>query len=292
MGRQLCQERPPALFTRRQWNPDRGQFCWIKHWDQAPQGTFALEAEGLASLAATETIRTPKVLGQGLEFPWLVLEDMRTDPGPRISTSPQWLELRGPRGLGRGLARLHRAHGPGPFGWPVDNWLGRSFQNNAQQESWTIFFLQHRLGSVIERTRRDRADLPRHLIQRIPDFMKAAESILLSIPFTVTRSIVHGDLWSGNVVISAGGCPALIDPAVHWAHREVDLAMLCLFGQPSGEFWSGYDEEYPRDQGWKDRVPLYNSYHAWNHVLLFGKAYLPMLEDHVGQVIRLACRGG
>jgi fructosamine-3-kinase len=110
--------------------------------------------------------------------------------------------------------------------------------------------------------------------------------LLEGIPAEEGPSLVHGDLWTGNVVYDVEQRPSLIDPGAYWGHREVDLAMLGLFGNPGPGFQEGYDTVFPRVAGWQERVPVYNSYHAWNHGLLFGQGYAPMIEAHARAVIK------
>ena len=93
------------------------------------------------------------------------------------------------------------------------------------------------------------------------------------IPNSPPVSLVHGDLWGGNAMATTAG-PAVIDPAVYYGHREVDLAMSELFGGFSSRFYSAYREANPLDGGYEERRDLYNLYHLLNHFNLFGEGYL------------------
>jgi fructosamine-3-kinase len=86
-------------------------------------------------------------------------------------------------------------------------------------------------------------------------------------------SLLHGDLWGGNLLCLGGTVPALIDPAVYFGHREADIAMTLLFGGFDDAFYSAYNEEYPLGSGWKERLPVYSLYHLFNHLNLFGAGY-------------------
>lgn len=86
-------------------------------------------------------------------------------------------------------------------------------------------------------------------------------------------SMLHGDLWSGNMITDRDGNPAVIDPAVYFGWGEADLAMTALFGTPPAEFYNAYAEVRPLDQGFKERFPIYNLYHLLNHLNLFGRGY-------------------
>jgi fructosamine-3-kinase len=89
---------------------------------------------------------------------------------------------------------------------------------------------------------------------------------------------VHGDLWSGNVLAGADGAPWLIDPAAHGGHREVDLAMLSLFGSPSPRTLAAYDEVWPRAPGHEERVGLWQLFPLLVHAVLFGGWYASAVE--------------
>ncbi len=97
---------------------------------------------------------------------------------------------------------------------------------------------------------------------------------------------LHGDLWAGNVMADREGRPWLIDPAAYGGHREIDLAMLRLFGVPGGErMLDAYAEHSPLADGWQERVELYQLAPLLVHALLFGGSY-------VGSVERIAKRFG
>ena len=90
----------------------------------------------------------------------------------------------------------------------------------------------------------------------------------------VVPSLVHGDLWSGNYMIGPDGEPVLIDPAVYYGDREVDLAMTELFGRLDQSFYDAYNEAWPLNEGYEIRREIYNLYHLMNHMNLFGLSYM------------------
>jgi fructosamine-3-kinase len=98
-------------------------------------------------------------------------------------------------------------------------------------------------------------------------------------------ALIHGDLWSGNIMSSAQGNPVILDPAVYYGHREVDLAFSRLFGGFEHSFYQAYEAVFPLEPGFLDRVPVYNLYPLLVHLLLFGKGYLPGIERAVDQLI-------
>ena len=172
--------------------------------------------------------------------------------------------------LGRSLASLHRTVGPS-FGWRHDNVIGPLPQSNTWTEDWPGFYIEHRLRPWMDAVSgglRDRLDrvcdtvLPR-LLDHHP------------VP-----SLVHGDLWSGNVVDGSW----LIDPAVSYSDREVDLAFATLFGGIQVPFFDAYHDTWPLDPGWKERRPALQLYHLLVHIELFGSTYVPLLEDRLAAV--------
>jgi len=230
---------------------DQGR-VFLKFHRAAPAGMFVAEAEGLVALAAAGGPRVPEVLGVGEDF--LALE---------------WLEpARGQgRDLGLALARLHRA-GPGPHGFAGDNWVGTLEQHNSPRESWVDFWREARLGAQRDLAARSGAlrggSLRRldHLLERLDRWLPAEPPLAL----------LHGDLWGGNWMPTTGG-PAIYDPAAYRGDREVDLAMMALFGGFPRETWASYQEALPLEDGATERRGLYQLYPLLVHVNLFGGGY-------------------
>ncbi len=204
-----------------------------------------LEAEGLAALAAAGA-PVPAVLGH--EGSVLVLEYLSGHRGDR-------------RVLGRQLATVHRHLGE-RYGWHRDNVIGPLHQANPPTEDWPTFLSQARLAPYL-------GDLPMELARRL-DRAIASVAVAEVADHDVVPSLVHGDLWSGNVLADRW----LLDPAVHHADREIDLAMLDLFGTVGPELRAGYDEVWPLDPGADRRRPLLQLPPLLVHVRLFGAGYL------------------
>jgi fructosamine-3-kinase len=237
-----------------------GRELFVKHRQGAPAGMYAAEAAGLAWLAEPAAVRTPAVVAVGDERPprFLALEWI-----PRGRPAPGHDEA-----LGRGLAVLHRA-GPEAFGLADDNFIGSLRQRNGLVESWPELYGERRLGPVA-RAAVDAGALPaafldglERLRPRLPDLSGPPES----------PARLHGDLWGGNAMTDAGGAPVLIDPAVYGGHREVDLAMMRLFGGFGPDVFAAYAEAHPLASGHEDRVELYQLYPVLVHVVLFGGGY-------------------
>ena len=244
---------------------------FVKSNPRAPAGMFAAEAHGLAWLAEAGALRLPRVLAVGDDPAFLALEMLR--PGRRVAD----FDAR----LGRGLAVLHRAGAPG-FGLDRDNFIATLPQRNrGVATSWASFYAAERLVPQV-RLAIDRGRGPagwgaafEALHARLPALAGEAEP----------PARLHGDLWWGNLCVDEAGLPALIDPAVYGGHREVDLAMLALFGPVSDALLGGYGEIYPLAAGWRERVALWQLYPLLVHVNLFGGSYVEavtaILRRHV-----------
>jgi len=246
--------------------PTGSIFC---KWNVGAAGMgFGSEARGLDALraaAGSEGLVIPEVLGwrnAGVDEPgWLALAYLPASrPGPEYDEQ-----------LGRGLAALHESVDE-EWGWSEDNLIGALPQANPATERWDEFWTDARLGPQIERAvetgRIDAAD--RRLLERTA----AGTSRLLAAVEEDGPSILHGDLWAGNVHAGPDGRPVLIDPAVYRGHREVDLAMADLFGGLSGRAVAAYREAAPLIEGHVGRRPLYQLYYLLVHLNLFGPSYL------------------
>jgi fructosamine-3-kinase len=226
---------------------------FVKTHADPPAGMFAAEAAGLDWLRVGP-LRIPRVLAAGAS--WLALE---------------WLELAGPLSarslatLGRGLAMLHQLGAPA-FGFPTDNFLATLPQRNAAAPTWPAFYVERRLRPLAELG---------VLRGRMPDIRDALDALAakpdrFGPPEMPAR--LHGDLWWGNVS-ACGGEPVLIDPAVYGGHREIDLAMLALFGDLPDALLAAYCEVWPLAEGWRERLPLHQLYPLTAHAVLFGGGY-------------------
>jgi len=176
--------------------------------------------------------------------------------------------------LGRGLAALHRFGAPG-FGLDHDNFVGRLPQSNAAAPTWPAFYRERRLEAQLRRA----ADggLASDRMRRGFDRLFAALEDLVGPAEPPAR--LHGDLWGGNVMADAQGRAWLIDPSAYGGHREIDLAMLRLFGAPSGRIFSAYEEAAPLAEGHADRVGLYQLLPLLVHAVLFGGSYIAAAES-------------
>lgn len=253
---------------------DDGRTVFVKSNPAAPPGLFRAEADGLAWLGETGTVRVPRVLARRdepeLAHRFLVLEWI--EPGAAAADHDEV--------LGRSLAALHAFACP-RFGWahddgtPRDNWIGPLPQPNAPCATWAELYGERRLAPLV-REGVDRglfpasagADLDR-LLARLDERCGPPEP----------PSRLHGDLWGGNAITDAAGRPVLVDPAVYGGHREVDLAMMRLFGGFGPRVFAAYHEASPLAEGHEERVGLYQLYPLLVHAHLFGGGYVTRALD-------------
>jgi fructosamine-3-kinase len=241
-----------------------GSEAFVKTRANASPGEYAAEAAGLDWLAEPGALRTPRVLDVAdghLALQWI-------EPGR--------LDGDGEEQLGRGLARTHQAHAPrfGHFGAADVGWLGPLALSNEPATSWAEFYAERRLRPLARLARERRA--------LGADGVAAVEAVCVRMAQLVgppeAPARLHGDLWRGNVLADVDGRPWLIDPSAYGGHREVDLAMLALFGSPSRRFFDAYEDVAPLADGWQERVGLYQLLPLVVHALLFGGAYRTSAE--------------
>jgi fructosamine-3-kinase len=251
-----------------------GREAFVKTRADAAPGEYAAEAEGLKWLAEPGALRTPDVLD--VDEHYLALEWI--EPGRSGG-----LDAAGAEELGRGLAATHVA-GAQCFGWDAgeggtaeltpSSGFGSLRLSNEQSEDWPSFYAERRLRPLARLARERDAlsaagsDAVERVCERLQELCGPAEP----------PSRLHGDLWSGNVMADDEGRPWLIDPAAYGGHREVDLAMLRLFGAPSECVFAAYEEVAPLAVGWRDRVELYQLLPLLVHTLLFGGSYAAAAE--------------
>lgn len=231
---------------------------------------FEAEADGLAWLAEANAVRIPRVLAVGSEdVPFLALELVRSAPHARDHDER----------LGQGLAALHRFGAPS-FGYARDNFIGSLPQRGDPCDDWPEFYRTRRLDPLVRAAHRE-GDLPASTLARF-DRLYRVLADRTGPPEPPAR--LHGDLWAGNRLCDEHGHPVLIDPAVYGGHREIDLAMMRLFGGFSARCFAAYAEAYPLAPGHEDRIPLYQLYPLLVHLNLFGRAYLGQIERALDQV--------
>ena len=252
-----------------------GNHVFMKANSKANADFFTAESAGLSAIAATNTIKTPDILctgtddGEDVGYSFLLLKYIKSGK-PR---SDYW------ETFARELAALHKAdtkmfmEDKGRFGFFQNNFIGARAQNNNKSDSWISFFRDNRLAPQFKDadsyfSSEDRTKITK-LLDHLDDFLIEPEQ----------PSLLHGDLWSGNVMCGPEGKAMLIDPAAYVGHAEADLAMTELFGGFPEQFYEAYREANPLEPGYETRRDLYNLYQLLNHLNLFGPTYLgPVLS--------------
>ncbi len=250
-------------------NADIKYFVKINHASQVEM--FAAEAFGLKEMAETQTIRVPKPSCWGMteRSSYIVLEWLEFGR----SSNSSW------EAMGQKLAKMHQYQGEKKFGWNRNNTIGSTPQVNNWTEKWADFFADNRIGFQLKLAQRKGRSFGDYT-----QIVEAVRKILLEIH--PQPSLVHGDLWSGNVAVTEAGEPVILDPATYYGDREVDVAMTELFGGFPAAFYRGYNEVFPLTKGYKKRKTLYNLYHILNHFNLFGGGYASQANLMIQDVLK------
>ncbi len=236
-----------------------------------PGALFSAEAAGLTAMRASGTsLAIPEVIAHEDPRPGAAgfLVTTYLEPGRRDGDFDE--------ALGRGLAELHAATRD-TFGFERDTYCGTTVQPNPSVVRWVDFYRAHRIGHQLRLGVRagvyDSSEAKRveRAMARFDDLLDDDHA----------PALIHGDLWSGNLHAD-GARPALIDPAVAYAHPEMELGMMTLFGGFSRRTYDAYEEVRPLE-GWRERNPLYQLYHVMNHALLFGGGYVGQAMSIVGR---------
>jgi fructosamine-3-kinase len=244
-------------------------FVKVNNHDAIPS-FFEAEADGLARLQGTNTLRVPRVIAHGEDHDDAYLLMEHIEHGTR--NEGYWVAL------GRSLARMHR-HTQEHFGLERPNYIGTLKQLNEPVRSATsgggfaTFFQQRRLEPMVKMAR-DKRKLDDAITLRFERLYSRLGDLFPPEP----PALLHGDLWKENCLVGTAGEPVLIDPAVYFGHREMDIAMTQLFGGFDEEFYTAYNSEWPLEQGWEGRMDLCNLYPLLVHVNLFGGGYVAQLN--------------
>jgi fructosamine-3-kinase len=244
----------------------------VKWKEKAPPGFFAAEADGLRRLKRANALRVPEVLAfadaDGNAPAYLALE--------YIEVSAPSHPDRFAREFGEKLAALHHlaASPSDEFGLDRDNYIGLVPQQNTPHADWTAFYRARRLMPQIALARKKRL-LSGERERMLMDVVERLETLLDGLP--ARPVLLHGDLWSGNF-LSAGDEPVVIDPAVYYGDREMEIAYVELFGGFPHGFLDAYRAACSPDPGYAFRRPLHQLYHLLNHLNHFGETYGPAVE--------------
>lgn len=237
-------------------NTNKGDF-FVKWNTNSKANMFQTEYNGLKVLKDTNTIRIPNVLCFDDDF--LILEFI-----PPSNPNNAFWEV-----FGQKLALMHKqTHSK--FGLDFDNYIGSLYQDNTQNKNWTEFFIQNRLQAQLS--------IGNFSGTLLSDFDKLFQKLPNLFP-NEKPALLHGDLWNGNFLAKNGDTPMLIDPAIYYGNREIDIAMSKLFGGFNSDFYFAYNESHPLENGWEDRIQICNLYPLLVHVNLFGGAYINQVKN-------------
>lgn len=244
---------------------DSGDRYFLKQNYQTASDIFEKEANGLNALRVPGGPVVPEVFLVGAEF--LLLEDLQ----PKSRSHDFW-QL-----LGQQLAQVHNQVNE-LFGYQENNYIGSNSQLNSWMQNGHDFFRERRIKPQL-RMAQKQSLLQTQDIRKLEGLMAKLPELIPEQP----ASLIHGDLWSGNLMANKRGMPAIIDPAVYYGWAEADLAMTDLFGSYPAEFYSAYNEIRPLVPGYRIRYKIYNLYHLLNHLNLFGKEYLSQIRMVLAQ---------
>ncbi|MDR9418477.1 fructosamine kinase family protein [Gracilimonas sp.] len=241
---------------------ESGDTLFVKWNTDAPDSMFEVEAKGLSLLSDANTdLVIPNVKLQKSSF--LVLDWIQEGGGKPNSAY----------NFGVYLAKFHQ-HSSDSFGLDHDNFIGRLPQSNNRHSNWPDFFTIERIEPQVKMGV-ESGKLTSSILRDVQKLYGKVGSIFP----TEKPALLHGDLWSGNYMLTKTGGAAIYDPAVYYGHREMELAMTRLFGGFSANFYEGYNAEFPLEPGFNERVNICNLYPILVHANLFGGSYSRQAEN-------------
>lgn len=226
---------------------------------------FEKEAKGLQLLAGKSALKAPNAVASvkyGDEV-FLMLDFIESGK----KSIDFWDQF------AKGLSQLHR-NSVAYFGLDHDNYIGSLHQSNKKHDNWIDFFRAERLEKQVKLAR-DNGKLGKTIVDLFENFYKKLAEIFPIEP----SALVHGDLWGGNYMTDEKGSPVIIDPAVYYGNREMDLGMSKLFGGFDSQFYNAYQNYFPMEKGWQTRLDYCNLYPLMVHVNLFGGGYLSSVQS-------------
>jgi fructosamine-3-kinase len=226
---------------------------------------FEMEADGLEALRNNSTLIIPQVIKQGIikDQQWLLLEWIEKG----------MLKKNSMENFGNSVANMHRQP-QSYFGWHNDNYIGSLQQLNTQLNNWIDFYTQCRIMPLVK-TLFDKGVFQKTDMDFAESLCKKAAGLFPEEP----PALLHGDLWSGNYLITGGGDATIFDPSVYYGHREMDLGLTKLFGGFNQSFYDAYQEAYPLEKGWQERLLLTQLYPLLVHAVLFGGHYIESARE-------------
>ncbi|GMR07312.1 MAG: fructosamine kinase family protein [Gammaproteobacteria bacterium] len=254
----------------------KGKDYFVKTNSASRLPMFEAEYAGLKEIADSASIRVPLPLcfGTAGRQAYLVMEYIVAG-SHRVSASDKSMQQ-----FGQQLAAMHQ-HTSDGFGWHMHNTIGSTEQRNSRSRDWLEFWRTQRLGFQLQLAA---GNGYAGSLQTEGERLMSALSSLFD-DYRPEASLLHGDLWSGNVIVDSDAQPVIYDPAVYYGDREADIAMTELFGGFSRRFYSAYQEAWPLSDGYPIRRDVYNLYHVLNHLNLFGGGYLGQASNLMGNIL-------
>ena len=247
---------------------NRGDLCIKINSESDFPGMLEGEMKGLEALTGKGIeVAAPIRFGQSEGTGFLLLHYIESG-----SKRPNFFEE-----FGTNLATLHQTTTDN-FGFEGNNYIGSLNQINDWKSSWAEFYAENRILFQVKLAY-DAGKMSQSDLVQAERFCNQIENLFPK----ETPSLIHGDLWSGNFMVNAEGAPILIDPAVYFGHREMDIGMSTLFGGFDHDFYRTYNAVFPLEQGWEDRIAFSQLYPLLVHVNLFGGGYL----SSVRQIIKM-----
>ena len=227
-------------------------------WNNKSDKLFKAETKGLTILKETDIIYIPEIINSDKDF--LLLEFIEKKEKTQIF----W------ENFGRKISELHRVSND-HFGLDHDNFIGSLDQENGKEEKWIEFFIKKRIKPQLRIN-----EFPHKILNSFDKLFLKIENLFPE----ENPALLHGDLWSGNFICSNNE-PVLIDPAIYFGHREMDISMTKLFGGFNERFYESYNENYSLSEGWIEREKICNLYPLLVHANLFGGHYYKEIERSV-----------
>jgi fructosamine-3-kinase len=254
-----------------QLNTNKGDF-FLKWNEESALEMYEQEVKGLELLRGNSSITIPEVLGLGKieNKAFLLLEFINEG----FQSPTYWTDF------GVQLAQMHKSAINDNFGLDFDNFIGSLKQSNDYHENWIEFFVEKRLRSQFGLAYYNNL-IDISYLRKLDKLPQALERIFPK----EKPSLLHGDLWSGNAMKDQNGNACLVDPAVYYGNREMELAFTKLFGGFDASFYHAYEEAFPLEIGFKDRKDIYNLYPLMAHVNLFGTSYLSGIDKVLERIL-------
>lgn len=222
-------------------------------------GMFEAEAKGLEFLIEHSDFQIPRPIATGIseEIQWILMEYI-----DHASKKGDYWEKFGVK-----LAKMHRKTYE-KFGFESDNYIGNLPQYNSYKHTWAEFFAENRIAPQLKMAK-DQGYASEQMVKLLEKVItRSAQYFPVEPP-----SAIHGDLWSGNFTTNKLGEATIFDPSAYFGHREMDIAMSKLFGGFDPTFYDAYNEEYPLEKGWEERLQIADLYPLLAHLNIFGGTY-------------------